>query len=831
MKRFTSIFVAWLCLLCATGGVSSAYAVNAGDKITQLSDLSNTAAYTIQNVIQNRGYMAYHPDYNATTGGLGLAGVTYSGFENIHKQVDDAGVNIHFMIIKDDTENKYYFYNIGAGKYLYADGTTLKLTGTETNRTGFTAEERTNGGSSYLRFSLVINETTYYLIFACASPSARADNEGRTPLRLETNEDDNSQCLTITYVGETKNVNLTYTFKGYDFTEGKLKDKTYTTISNLLRVVGQDPYAPAQVFLKDFICSPATVPASGGDINVACTQDLPFELTKKLTEPEWYIFYFNPADTKFMMKYNPTDGKLPSGTRGTRTKEDYVFTADDSYMWCIMGNLVDGFKLYNKKAGTKVTLNATASNPSVGTAADNNDLWKLTKNADGQYACWKSTTLTDDNIYINAPVSGNFAYYSADGGSSFVCVPWYQYAVEKLKFMKKVDGAVGAADVPQDIQEAVTDDDFYLIEHFTTFNESLVETVNQNIQDRLAVTDTVAFKPGYYYVYSAHQNGANGSLFEKGKGIYYDKANSSMRWGTIDKNDPECIVKIEESTTAGKYWVYAVNNKQYIKGYGGGMSSTTSGVNLLTFVRLGEGQYKFSFSNGIMHANDHGNGSGEGSNLVKWDDGLNSASAWYLFPANTIDIAMNVVGTSSYASTYLPFAVKNATDNTFISTISIEAGESGTVAKGTTQTVLSKECGAVIRNNNAATSVTLQILDSDPAEATTSSLTGTLQGTNVGASTVLTFGRDKTNTDKVGFYMYSGTTIKPNKAYMETSVLPTGLTSIRLVWGDGTTTSIDPTTLLPADADAPVFDLSGRHVNSLQRGHIYMQRGRKFIAQ
>lgn len=825
MKRFTSIFVAWLCLLCATGGVSSAYAVNAGDKITQLSELSNDAAYTIQNEINNRGYMAYHPDYNATTGGLGLAGVTYSSFQNYHKQVGDDGVNIHFMIIKDATDNKYYFYNIGAGKYLYADGTTLKLTGTETNRTGFTAEEQTSGGNSYLRFKLVINETTYYLVFACAFASAN-----NTPVRIETNEDNNSQYLTITYVGETVNVNFTYEFPGYDF-DGQQTTKTYTTSSNILQVIGQAPYAPAQLFVNEFTYNRTTVPASGGNITVTCSQDLPFEVTKKLTEPEWYIFYFNPADTKFMMKYNPTDGKLPSGTRGTRTKEDYVFTADDSYMWCIMGNLVDGFKLYNKKAGTKVTLNATASNPSVGTAADNNDLWKLTKNADGQYACWKSTTLTDDNIYINAPVSGNFAYYSADGGSSFVCVPWYQYAVEKLKFMKKVDGAVGAADVPQDIIDNVTNDILEAPKNNPTSNESIVDIIYQNIQDRLAVTDTVAFKPGYYYVYSAHQNGANGSLFEKGKGMYYDKTSKSMRWGTIDKNNPECIVKIEESTTTGKYWVYAVNKKQYMKGFGGGMSSTTSGVNLLTFVRLGEGQYKFSFSNGIMHANDHGNGSGEGSNLVKWDDGLNSASAWYLFPANTIDIAMNVVGTSSYASTYLPFAVKNATDNTFISTISIEAGESGTVAKGTTQTVLSKECGAVIRNNNAATSVTLQILDSDPAEATTSSLTGTLQGTNVGASTVLTFGRDKTNTDKVGFYMYSGTTIKPNKAYMETSVLPTGLTSIRLVWGDGTTTSIDPTTLLPADADAPVFDLSGRRVNSLQRGHIYMQRGRKFIAQ
>ena len=825
MKRFTFMFVAWICMLCATG-LPAAHAVNAGDKITRLEDLSNTAAYTIQNEIDNRGYMAYHPDYNATTGGLGLAGVTYSGFENLHKLVNDARVNIHFQIIKDGTN--YYFYSIGAGKYLYVDGTTLKLTGTEANRTGFTAEERTSGENNYLRFYLVVNETTYYLTFACSYNSANG-----TPARIESGEQDAAQCLTIKYIGETVNVNFTYKINGYDFAEGKQKEKTYTTVSNFPQVVGKAPYAPAQAFLKEYDYTPATVPDSEGNISVTCTQDLPFALTLNLTAPEWYIFYFNPTDKKYMMKYNPDDGKLPSNTstQGTLTQEDYTFTLDDSFKWCIMGNLVDGFKLYNKEAGTSLTLNATASNPTVGTAVNNNDLWKLTQNVNGQYACFQSMTLTGNN-YINAPVNSNFAYWTADGGSSFVCVPWYKYAVEKLQNLRKLDGFVGTTDVPQDIIDNVTNDILEGPKYFPTNNEFFVATIYQNIQDRLAITDTVAFKPGYYYVYSAHQNGTNGSLFESGKGIYYDKATSSMRWGTIDKNDPDYIVKFTQAGE-GKYYLYAPNAKKYMQGSGGATNVTTGTNSPITFVKLGErqGQYKLNFANGIMHANQHGNGSGTGSNLVNYDDGLNSPSAWYLIPAETIDIAMNVVGNSSYASTYLPFAIKNITDNTFVSTISIEQDGSDVVAMGVPQTVLSKECGAVIRNNNKAETVTLQILDEETAESTTSSLTGTLQGTTVAASSVLTFGRDKSNTANVGFYKYSGTTIKPNKAYLETSALPNGLASIRLVWGDGTTTDIDSTTLLPANVDAPVFDLSGRRVNRLQRGHIYLQRGRKFIAQ
>lgn len=825
MKRFTFMFVAWICMICATG-LPAAHAVNAGDKITQLSDLSNTAAYTIQNEIDNRGYMAYHPDYNATTGGLGLAGVTLSGYEDRHNQVNDDRVNIHFQIIKDGTN--YYFYSIGAGKYLYFDGTTLKLTGTETNRTGFTAEERTSGGKNYLRFSLVVDGTTNYLTFACAYNSANG-----TPARIESGEQDAAQCLTITYIGKTVNVNFTYTFWGHDFTEGKLKEKTYTTVSNFPQVVGRDPYAPDQVFLNEKDCkySPTTVPAGGGDISVSCSQDLPFALTTDLKAPEWYIFYFNPTltGTKYMMKYNPDDGKLLSGTQGTLTQEDYTFTFDDSFKWCIMGNLVDGFKLYNKKAGTDFTLNATASNPTVGTAVNNNDLWKLTQNENGQYACFQSMTLEGDN-YI-APSSDNFAYDTANGSSSFVCVPWYKYAVEKLQNLRFLDGAVGMADVPQDIIDNVTNDILEGPKFFPTSNEYFVTKIYQNIQDRLAVTDTVAFKPGYYYVYSAHQNDTNGSLFENGKGIYYDKVTETMRWGDIDKNDPDYIVQFTQDDE-GKYYLLAPNAKKYMLGCEGATGEKTAD-SPITFVKLGErqGQYKLHFGDGNTYANEHGEGSGTGSNLINTDGGLNSASAWYLIPADTIDIAMNVVGNSSYASTYLPFAVKNITDNTFVSTISIKKDGNEVVALGVPQTVLSKECGAVIRNNNKAKTVTLQILDEEPAESTTSSLTGTLQGTTVTANNVLTFGRDRTNMENVGFYLYSGTTIKPNKAYLEKSALPSGNASIRLVWGDGTTTDIDSTTLLPANVDAPVFDLSGRRVNRLQRGHIYLQRGRKFIAQ
>lgn len=84
--------------------------------------------------------------------------------------------------------------------------------------------------------------------------------------------------------------------------------------------------------------------------------------------------------------------------------------------------------------------------------------------------------------------------------------------------------------------------------------------------------------------------------------------------------------------------------------------------------------------------------------------------------------------------------------------------------------------------------------------------------------------------DVVGFYRIAETnpTIEMNKAYL---FVPgsVGAAGFELNFG-GQTTGI-ASAPAPAGADAPVFDLSGRRVARLQKGSLYIQNGKKFIAQ
>lgn len=79
----------------------------------------------------------------------------------------------------------------------------------------------------------------------------------------------------------------------------------------------------------------------------------------------------------------------------------------------------------------------------------------------------------------------------------------------------------------------------------------------------------------------------------------------------------------------------------------------------------------------------------------------------------------------------------------------------------------------------------------------------------------------------VGFYsMETGKKIGANKAYLEA----TAAQAMKLVF-DGDVTGIENVMGEAADANAPIYDLTGRRVMKAVKGGLYIQNGKKFIAQ
>ena len=80
-----------------------------------------------------------------------------------------------------------------------------------------------------------------------------------------------------------------------------------------------------------------------------------------------------------------------------------------------------------------------------------------------------------------------------------------------------------------------------------------------------------------------------------------------------------------------------------------------------------------------------------------------------------------------------------------------------------------------------------------------------------------------------GFYPLSATdrTIKQGKAYLE---LDASLSAVKLYFGGDDATGIE-SVVKTENANAPIFDLSGRRVVNVAKGGIYIQNGKKFIVK
>ena len=147
--------------------------------------------YTIDNIFNGRGTLAYGK-YNGTEY-FGLSGITLSGYTNKGVTVEN-DANKYWCIAQ--TDEGMYIYNIGKGVFLQ-NHTGDVATCSQNVATGYSLEERTNGGNSYVS----IKNGDYYLTY---SPGWDA-NQGQ--VRWLTNNEEAATLLTLTSVSFANYVN------------------------------------------------------------------------------------------------------------------------------------------------------------------------------------------------------------------------------------------------------------------------------------------------------------------------------------------------------------------------------------------------------------------------------------------------------------------------------------------------------------------------------------------------------------------------------------------------------------------------------------------------
>lgn len=212
--------------------------------------------------------------------------------------------------------------------------------------------------------------------------------------------------------------------------------------------------------------------------------------------------------------------------------------------------------------------------------------------------------------------------------------------------------------------------------------------------------------------------------------------------------------------------------------------------------------------------------------LSFWTEGANKGSAIFV-DATLPEIRLNTLNDKNYATYYLPFAAKAPEGVT---------AYAGTINNGNVQ--LTEYANGVIPANKGVvlvsdtkTTATFTLTDaSDVVTEQTNELTGVLTNTELNSVVNSDQVRIFSKKDNVaGFYKPNSgiTSLAANKAYI---MAPANEGALVLNFAGGEVTGINQATINATEANAPIYDLTGRRVAKAVKG-IYVKNGKKFIVK
>ncbi len=167
------------------------------------------------------------------------------------------------------------------------------------------------------------------------------------------------------------------------------------------------------------------VSADNATFTLNVTETLPFAVSPSIDAPIWQAFAMHASylSSPHRLKYLSSASKIET-TDAAITAAIYP----DEYLWAIVGNVLDGFKIYNKAAGTGVALTKTDPYASMQDAATATQ-WFIKTSSTKSESQYFTMYDTGANTYANTqPESAAGPYYIkywtvADNGSTWWKLP------------------------------------------------------------------------------------------------------------------------------------------------------------------------------------------------------------------------------------------------------------------------------------------------------------------------------------------------------------------------------------------------------------------------
>lgn len=239
------------------------------------------------------------------------------------------------------------------------------------------------------------------------------------------------------------------------------------------------------------------------------------------------------------------------------------------------------------------------------------------------------------------------------------------------------------------------------------------------------------------------------------------------------------------------------------------------------------GIYAYSGFNGSDEAWHYNNGSVGFKKIDTQSTPTDAAYAFTLTPATiTLLLHNSAADNANFATTCLPYAVKVANAEGTVKTYAGKLNAEQTGLEMNEVSAVPANQGIIIKGNTTDKEVEFLVIDA--AETIDNDLKGTTEELT-DLTGVYSFGRAN-RTGKVGFFRSTNPTLKANRAYIKLD--NSASQSIAMNFDGNIVSSIESVNTNNATmSNAPVFDLTGRRVMKMVKGNLYIQDGRKFIAQ
>lgn len=415
------------------------------------------------------------------------------------------------------------------------------------------------------------------------------------------------------------------------------------------------------------------VEAGATQYNIDCTlaANFPFTVSESYGAAVWHAVGLNTAPYYLHNTEGAESMVLGQTEQAIDASSDEAFA---NQLWCVTGNPFDGFKLYNKAAGAGKIL--SSGNPTGADETTYPILVDETAVPDGNNTTWDITPSTNisgvNGFYIarHGEASnrmnlrnGKLAYWTsgADAGSTFRVLDVQDLYAANLDFFTR--GCVGALNADVIADNASTID---ALAGGTGTPEQYV-ALKQAFDAAMQEGNTIAFNAAKLYrIQNLARKASTGNTNNVGNGGFLEVTDKTVTEYIVDMaaidGDPARVTALWQvqpiDGEEGHFRLYNPNAGVYVGSTVENDYLTTAAsadeAGDLSLVSLGQAQYRLrnEQQDGPLHASGPNANNAAGIQIYAGE--LNSPSAWYLIPAETVSLT---VGEAGYATLNLPVAV------------------------------------------------------------------------------------------------------------------------------------------------------------------------------